>query len=177
MRALKPEEEKEVISKVRFFVGDNVQKMFADNNQLFMHNQRVLLVPERVRAGASMISRDALVVAGTVLGRFTKGGHFRLAITSLNALSQWAVHKIWIKSSAEMNFLYGNNSLKSHVFRMSEEVPMNSGVFVFNQFDVPLGFGITALAPQSYVSAKGHALVLIRQADAGEYVRNEQLLA
>lgn len=177
MRSLKPQEEKEVFAKIRLFVGDNIQRVIPDPSKLFMHNQRILLLAEKLRAGTSMISRKDLVIAGTVLGRFSKGGSFKLGITSLNLLSQWALHKVWIKSSAEMNYLYGNNSLRSHVFRISEGVPINAGVFVFNQFDVPLGFGITALTPQKYASAKGHSLVLIRQADSGEYVRNERLLA
>lgn len=177
MRALKPDEEKKVFAKIKFFVGDHAKRVVPDAALLFLHNQRVFLLSEKIKAGTSMISKKDLVMAGTVLGRFTKNDHFKLGITCLHLLSQWAVHKIWIKTSAEMNYLYGNNALKSHVFRISENIPINSGVFVFNQHDVPLGFGITALAPQSYVAAKGHALVLIGQADGGEYVRNEQLIA
>lgn len=177
MRALNTDEQNKVFAKIKFFVGDNIKRVLGDGSKLFIHEQRVLLLPERVRAGTSMIARKNLVVAGTVLGRFTKGGNFKLGITCLNLLSQWALYRIWIKNSAEMNYLYGNNSLKSHVFRISENVPINSGVFVFNQSDVPLGFGITTLTPQKYSAAKGHALVLIGQADAGEYVRDENVLA
>ncbi|KAG5860229.1 ribosomal biogenesis protein [Encephalitozoon hellem] len=173
MRDLKQEEEKEVLKKLKFFIGDNVHKILSGEDKLFLHNQRVMLLPEKMRAATSMISRKSLVIAGTVIGKFTKSGSFRLGISSLNFLSRWAIYKVWIKNSAEMNYVYGNNSLKSHIFRSSEGIPINAGVFVFNQNDVPLGFGITALTPQGYTNAKGHALVLLRQSDTGEYVRNE----
>ncbi|CAD25786.1 similarity to HYPOTHETICAL PROTEIN (UPF0113 family):Y058_ARCFU [Encephalitozoon cuniculi GB-M1] len=173
MRDLKPEEEKEVLKKLRFFIGDNVHRILSGEDRLFLHNQRVMILSERMRAATSMISRKNLGMVGTVIGKFTKSGSFRLGVASLNLLSRWAIHKVWIKNSAEMNYVYGNNALKSHVFRISEGIPINSGVFVFNQHDVPLGFGITALSPQGYSAAKGHALAILRQSDTGEYVRNE----
>lgn len=173
MRELKQEEEKEVLKKLKFFIGDNVATLLSGEGRLFLHNQRVMMLSEKMRAATSMISKKNLAAVGTVIGKFTKAGKFRLGITALGLLAPLAVHKVWVKSSAEMNYLYGNNSLKSHIFRISEGVPINAGVFVFNQSDVPLGFGITALTPQGYSAAKGHALALLRQSDTGEYVRDE----
>jgi 60S ribosome subunit biogenesis protein NIP7 len=174
MRELKAEEKTKVAKKLEKYIGDNVGRIVNGGRALVLHEQKVLLMPESVRKGTAPIGRDSLVIAGTVLGRFTKSTSFRLTVSSLHVLSPWAVHKVWVKYSAEMNFLYGNNTLKSHVFRLSENIPMNAGVFVFNQNDVPLGFGIAALTPQSYSRAKGYALAVLRQCDAGEYIRAEQ---
>jgi 60S ribosome subunit biogenesis protein NIP7 len=174
MRELKLDERIKVTKKLGTYIGDNVKNVIDDRNMIFFHEQKVLLLPESVRRGAASVGRDNLAIAGTVLGRFTKGGSFRITVSCLNLLGPWAIHKVWIKHSAEMNFLYGNNAIKSHIFRISENVPMNAGVFVFNQNDVPLGFGITALTPQNYAKAKGYALAVLRQCDAGEYIRAER---
>ncbi|KAM0672887.1 ribosomal biogenesis protein [Ordospora colligata] len=173
MRDLKPQEKKDVLEKLNFFIGDNVNRIIDEKNKIVLHNQRVMLVSEKVKAATSMIPRKCIAIAGTVLGKFTKTGKFRLRVSSLHILSRYAIHRVWIKSSAEMCYLYGNNSLKSHVFRLSEGIPQNAGVVVYNQNDVPLGFGVTSLSAQAYSAAKGHALVLLRQVDAGLYIRDE----
>ena len=41
---------------------------------------------------------------GTCFGKFTKTGKFRLHITSLPYLAQYAKFKIWIKQNGEMPF-------------------------------------------------------------------------
>ncbi|KAH9411478.1 UPF0113 Pre-PUA domain-containing protein [Ordospora pajunii] len=174
MRDLKPQEKNDVLEKLNFFIGDNVGRIIDKDNKIVFHHQRVMLVSENVYAATSMIPRKCIAIAGTVLGKFTKTGRFRLGVAALHILSQYAIHRVWIKSSAEMCYLYGNNSLKSHVFRLSEGIPQNAGVVVYNQNDVPLGFGVTSLSAQAYSTAKGHALVLLRQVDAGMYIRDEE---
>lgn len=76
-----------------------------------------------------------------------------------------------------MNYLYGNNALKSHVYRLSENIPINTGVFVYNQNDICLGYGVCAIKPEKYPEAKGYQLVVIRQGDNGEYIRSEDKVA
>jgi ribosome biogenesis protein Nip4 len=38
---------------------------------------------------------------GTCFGKFTKGGKFRLSITSLDYLAKFAKNKIWLKPQGE----------------------------------------------------------------------------
>ncbi len=43
-----------------------------------------------------------------------------------------------------MSFLYGNNVLKAHLGRITENTPKYHGVVFYSMADIPLGFGIAA---------------------------------
>ena len=47
-------------------------------------------------------------------------------------------NKIWIKESAEQNFMYGNHVYKSGLSRISENTPKYAGVVVLSSKDIPL---------------------------------------
>ena len=46
---------------------------------------------------------------------------------------------MWIKPGGEMSFLYGNNVLKAHLGRITENTPKYHGVVFYSMSDVPLG--------------------------------------
>jgi hypothetical protein len=69
------------------------------------------------------ISRKNLVAMGTMLGRFTHSGKFKLTVHALPVIAQHAKFKVWVKPSAEMSFLYGNHVLKSGLGRITENTP------------------------------------------------------
>ena len=48
-------------------------------------------------------------------------------------------HKIWVKPSSEMSYLYGKHILKAGLGRITENTPKYQGVVVFSMNDVPLG--------------------------------------
>ncbi len=85
------------------------------------------------------ISRDELISIGTCLGKFTKTGKFRLGITALDYMSEHALHKVWLKPSAELSFLYGNSIVKSGLARITERVPQYGGVIVYSMNNLPMG--------------------------------------
>lgn len=88
-----------------------------------------------------------------------------------------------------MPFLYGGNVVKAHVGRWSEDCPEHSGVIVYSQDDTPLGFGgkilpchmdswkytnmrlVSARSTQEAKKLDPTGIVLFRQADVGEYLR------
>ncbi|KAI5173417.1 60S ribosome subunit biogenesis protein NIP7 [Pancytospora epiphaga] len=176
MRPLNGQEEEVVMNKLRVFIGDATRDLLEDK-VLRLNNQKVLLTTDAVLKATSQQKRKKIVIAGTVIGKFTKNNNFYITVTALHALHEHGLHKVWVKASAEMNFLYGNNVLRSHVQKVSEEIPMNAGVFVYNHANVPLGFGILAIGPTSYARARGGDIVVLCQADNGEYIRNELLVA
>lgn len=176
MRILKAEEEKKVTDKLKYYIGDNIEELLSEY-QLRLNNQRIFLINNEILKACSQIGRDQLVSAGVILGKITKGDNFKVTITALHLLHKYANNKVWIKASAEMNFLYGNNALKSHVHKVSENIPLNAAVFVYNSRDLPLGFGVMAVSPASYVRAKGGDPIVLTQADNGEYIRNENAIA
>ncbi|WUR04140.1 ribosome biogenesis protein NIP7 [Vairimorpha necatrix] len=176
MKELTLDEKTKLYAKLKFFIGDNINFLLKDKS-FFLHHKRVLLVPNNLIKYMSSIPKDNIVYAGTVIGKFTKSEKFRICVSGIRVLSQYAINKVWIKNSAEMNFLYGNNALKSHIYRLSENIPINSGVFVYNQADVCLGYGICAVKPEKYPEAKGYQLTVIRQGDNGEYLRSEKDIA
>ena len=72
-----------------------------------------------------------------------------------------------------MSYLYGNNVLKSSMARITEGTPVNAGVVVYSMSDVPLGFGVIARATEDCRRLDPHSIVVLHQADIGEYLRNE----
>lgn len=161
------------MARLHYYIGDNTEELLSQY-KLMMNNQRVFLVTDELLKACSQLGRDQIVSCGIILGKITKGENFRVSITALHTLHKYANHRVWIKSSAEMNYLYGNNALKSHIHKVSENIPMNAGVFVYTVHDVPLGFGAMAVSPTSYAKAKGGARVVLVQTDNGEYIRNER---
>lgn len=176
MRKLTEDEEKKVMPKLHLFIGDATKDLLEDR-QLYYNNQKVLLVSDAMLKATSQIQRKQLISCGPIIGKFTKGDNFRITITALHVLHKYALHKVWIKASAEMNFLYGNNALRSHVQKVSEDIPINAGVFVYNHANTPLGFGVIALNTTSYSKARGGDIVVLLQADNGEYIRKEAAIA
>lgn len=120
--------------------------------------------------------REKLTSLGICLGKFTKSGKFRLHITSLPILAEHARYKIWVKPNGEMPFLYGGNIVKAHVGRWSDDCPEHQGVIVYSMNDTPLGFGITARATAEARRLDPTGVVAFRQADCGEYLRDEDNL-
>merc|ERR1711931_500092 len=125
---------------------------------------------------AANVARENLVSLGTCFGKFTKTRKFRLHITALDFLAPYAQHKIWVKSSAEQQFLYGHHVMKSGLGRITENTTQYQGVVVYNMADVPLGFGVAAKSTQQCRHANPMDIVAFHQADVGEYLRNEDSL-
>ncbi|KAF1344431.1 60S ribosome subunit biogenesis protein Nip7 [Delphinella strobiligena] len=149
----------------------------ADDRYVFrIQESRVYYVRESLANLATSVSRDSLLSLGTCLGKFTKTGKFRLHITALDVIAPHARYKIWVKQNGEMPFLYGGHIVKAHVGRWSEECPEHSGVVVLSMNDTPLGFGVTARSTQEAKRLDPTGIVCFRQADIGEYLREEDTL-
>ena len=125
---------------------------------------------------AANISRDLLITAGTSFGKFTKSGKFKLQITCLDFLSKYAKYKVWVKPTGEQTFLYGNHVLKGHLARITENTPANTGVVIYSITDIPLGFGVCMKTTAQCRDLDPTAVVVINQADVGEYLRSEEEL-
>ncbi|RVD91804.1 ribosomal biogenesis protein [Tubulinosema ratisbonensis] len=176
MRKLKKEELEKVLTKLNSFIGENTNKLLTEENELYFLNKRVFLCSKKMYKFTNQIKKENLASCGCQIGKFTRSDKFKITVTALNLLSPYAIHKIWIKSSAEMNFLYKNNIIRAHMHKISENVPINQIIFVYNQNDTPLGFGLTARSSGDISQSSGKALVVVNQADTGEYIRNETLL-
>ena len=50
-------------------------------------------------------------------------------------------YKIWLKPSAEQQFLYGHHVMKSGLGRITENTEQYQGVIVYNMADLPLVSG------------------------------------
>lgn len=125
---------------------------------------------------ASCFARSDLISFGTCFGKFSKTGKFRLQITALDYLAPYAKHKIWVKPSAEQQFLYGHHVMKSGLGRITENTPQYQGVVVYSMSDLPLGFGVAAKSTQECRHTDPMTLVAFHQADIGEYIRSEDTL-
>ena len=184
MRPLEESEVAQVFEKLFKFIGKNLRNVLESGDAtgdggdeesfcFRLHKNRVYYVRDRVVKRATNISRDNLVTLGQNIGKFTHSGKFRLTIGALDLLAAHAKHKMWVKPTSEMSFLYGNHLLKSGLGRITENTPTNQGVVILSMSDVPLGFGVCAKSTQDCRKADPSAVVCFHQADIGEYLRAE----
>ncbi|KAK3587306.1 hypothetical protein CHS0354_011287 [Potamilus streckersoni] len=179
MRPLTDEETKTFFEKLSKYIGENIKLLIdrPDGAYCFrLHNDRVFYVREDLMKRAGNISRENLISLGTCFGKFTKAGKFRLHITALDYLAPYAKFKVWVKSSAEQQFLYGHHIMKSGLGRITENTPQYQGVIVYSMHDLPLGFGVAAKSTQECRHTDPMTLVAFHQADIGEYIRSEETL-
>ncbi|KAF8073257.1 Threonine--tRNA ligase [Scenedesmus sp. PABB004] len=76
-----------------------------------------------------------------------------------------------------MQYLYGNHVLKSGLGRITESTPAYAGVVVYSMADIPLGFGLTAKSTNEARGMEPSGIVVLHQADVGEYLRAEDELS
>ena len=111
-----------------------------------------------------------------MVGKFTKSGKFRLHITALPVIAEHARNKLYIRPNGIMPFLYGSNVVKAHVSRFPDDCPEHQGIVVCSMDDIPLGFGVTAKSTAEARRLDPTGIVCFRQADCGEYLRDEDAL-
>jgi 60S ribosome subunit biogenesis protein NIP7 len=103
---------------------------------------------------------------------------------------------MWLKPSAEQQFLYGHNVTKAGLGRISESVEKYSGVVIYSMNDLPLvspfsnqillpflnvmnilqGFGAAAKSTADCRHVDPATLVCFHQGDIGSYIRSENTL-
>ena len=89
----------------------------------------------------------------------------------LSLLAANAKHKVWLKPTSKMAFLYANHVLKGGLGRITKNIAPGDGVVVFSMSDVPLGFGIPVKSTQDCRKLDPNGIVVLHQADFGEYLR------
>ncbi|CAE7231832.1 hypothetical protein FNF27_00843 [Cafeteria roenbergensis] len=179
MRPLTDDETRKVFEKLALYIGRNVRFLVDRKDERFcfrLHRDRVFYLSERMMRLAASFPRKHLASAGTCFGKFTKSGKFHLKVTCLEYLAQYAKHKVWVKPSSEMTFLYGNHIIKAGVQRITEDMPQNAGVIVLSMSNAPLGFGLAAQAADRLKDLDGTAMAVLHQSDVGEYLREEEAL-
>ncbi|KAL0376462.1 UNVERIFIED_CONTAM: 60S ribosome subunit biogenesis protein NIP7 [Sesamum calycinum] len=139
MRPLDEKETTLVFNKLHKFVGNNLKNIVLESQShegpdsnpgrycFRLQKNRVYYVSESLIKRATNIKREKLVSLGTQIGKFTKAGKFHLTIQSLNLLAANAKHKVWLKPTSEMSFLYGNSVLKGGVGRITENIQVKWG--------------------------------------------------
>eukprot|EP00761_Pharyngomonas_kirbyi_P000071 gb/GECH01000071.1/.p1 GENE.gb/GECH01000071.1/~~gb/GECH01000071.1/.p1 ORF type:complete len:182 (+),score=28.23 gb/GECH01000071.1/:1-546(+) len=180
MRPLTDEETRTFFEKLARYIGRNITKLVdrQDATYVFrLHVNHVYYIREDIMQYAESVGYDELISLGTCFGKFTKGGRFRLKVTALDYLAQYAPYRIWLKPAAELSFLYGNHILRAGLGRITEETPAYQGVVVYNLSDTPLGFGVTARSTEECRKLEPTAVVCFHQADVGEYLREEDAAA
>ncbi|KAL6704196.1 ribosome biosynthesis protein nip7 [Coniothyrium glycines] len=182
MRPLTEPETKVLFEKLATYCGKGISNLIADpaggndRNVFRVQGSRCYYVRSSLANLATSVARDNLLSLGICLGKFTKTGKFRLHITALSIVAPHARYKVWVKQNGEMPFLYGGNVLKAHVGRWSEDCPEHAGVVVLSMNDTPLGFGVSARSTAEARKLDPTGVVTFRQADIGEYLREEDTL-
>lgn len=122
-----------------YSIGKNLTQLIAPNTHTFcVQKDRCYYVRTDLYKLATSVARINLLSLGTCLGKFTKTGKFKLHVTALDVIAPFAIYKVWIKPNGEMSYCFGNNVVKAHVGRISEETPEHQGCVIYNMADVPL---------------------------------------
>ncbi|KAJ1939695.1 60S ribosome subunit biogenesis protein NIP7 [Linderina pennispora] len=179
MRPLTDDETKVLFEKLTKYIGRNIVHLIDRPDEPYcfrLQKDRVYYVSESIMRKATSVGRHNLISLGTCFGKFTKTGKFRMHITALPLLAQYAKYKVWVKPNGEMPFLYGNHIVKAHIGRVTEDTPEHQGVVIFNMADVPLGFGVSARSTVDMRKVDPTGIVVFHQSDNGEYLREEDAL-
>lgn len=179
MRPLTEEETLLVFEKLKKYIGENLRTMMErpDGSYVMrLHNNRIYYLTEEMVRQATSFGRDQLMSMGTCLGKITKSGKFRLQITALHVLSQFAKHRLWVKPAGEQSFTTGNHILKSNLGRITENTDRHIGVVVYTMADVPIGFGVTARSTTEARKVDASQIICFWQSDIGEFLRHEDTL-
>jgi len=165
-----------VFEKLAKYVGRNIKLLIERSDEPYcfrLQKNKVYYVSEAVMRKATNVSRDKLDGLGTCIGKLTHSGKFHLHIMALDHMAPLATHKVWLKPSAELSYLYGNHVLKAGLGRITEDTPKYQGVVIYNMADIPLGFGVTAQSTGECHKMGPTGIVAFHQADVGEYLREE----
>lgn len=76
-----------------FSIGENVKLLIDRPDGIYCFRERkdrVYYVAEKLLLHANSVSGDKLLSCGTCFGKFTKSGKFRLHITALHHIAQYA---------------------------------------------------------------------------------------
>nr|CAI5840869.1 unnamed protein product [Callosobruchus analis] len=177
MKRLSEERTRILFEKLSKYIGLNIKLLIERPDGLYCFREqkdRVYYVSEKILKLSSNIPPEKLISIGTCFGKFTKSNKFRLHITALNYLAPYAQSKIWLKPSAEQQFLYGHHITKSGLGRISENIEKYQGAVIYNMQDLPLGFGVAARSTTECKLANPLTAVCFHQADIGEYIRSEE---
>lgn len=77
--------------------GKNVVHLVDRTDETYcfrLHRDRVFYVPESAMRLATSVARQSLISLGTCFGKFSKSGKFKLHITALDYLAQYAKYKV-----------------------------------------------------------------------------------
>lgn len=177
MRPLSDDELTLVLEKLKRFVGNHLPQLLdrSDAPHVFrLHKERVYYISETLLKKSIHIPKKCLVSAGTLFGKFTHSKKFRLHITCLDILAKLSPSKVWVKSTGEQSFVYGNHVVKAHIRRVTDETPVNGGVVVLSEIgEIPIGFGTAAKTVGDIRNSSPETIVVYHQADTGEYLRDE----
>lgn len=147
MRPLTEAETSTLFSKLANYTGRSLNSIVANTSEsgsesdryvFRMIGSRVYYVRLSLANLAVSIPRDNLLGVGTLIGKFTKTGKFRISITALDVIAPHARYTVWIKDNGVMPFLYGGSVARAHVGRFSDDAPENAGIIVRSSDDTPL---------------------------------------
>ncbi|KAF3455744.1 hypothetical protein FNV43_RR00386 [Rhamnella rubrinervis] len=99
------------------------------------HALVVYYVSDSLVKRTTNIARANLVSLDTCIGKFTHGINFHLTVQALGIVAANAKHKVWLKPTSEMSFLYGNHVLKAKSTQDCRKLDPNGNV-VLHQVDI-----------------------------------------
>ncbi|OCK92879.1 Pre-PUA domain-containing protein [Cenococcum geophilum 1.58] len=151
MRPLTEPEPRAVLKKLANYAGPSLKNLLTPLDTPSKANHYVF----RLSKSRVYYVRLSLANLATSVARKKLLSKFHLHITALPILAPIAQYKLWLRPNGVMPFLYGGNILKAYV---------------------PLGFGGAAKSMVAAQRLDPTGIMGFRQADCGEYLRDEESL-
>ena len=165
-----------MFEKLARFIGDSAKVLLLRKDEEYVFRvigSRVFYLPLRIEKLAQAIGQAQLLHAGVFVGKLTHGGNFHLCLPALPLLEQFAPFRVYLSKTAEAAFVYGNDVMRAQIAKITDGVPENAGVLVCDMDGNGLGFGTTTKSSVDALRSGLGAKIVIRQADIGEFLRNQ----
>ncbi|KAF9315314.1 ribosome biosynthesis protein nip7, partial [Linnemannia elongata] len=115
-------------------IGRNITHLIDRGDETYcfrLHRDRVYYVSESVMRKATSVGRDQLISLGICFGKFTKTGKFRMHVTCLDYIAQYAKGVI-VYSMTDVPLGFGVTARSTSDTRKMEP----TAIVVFHQADI-----------------------------------------
>ena len=119
--------------------GENLVHLINRFDELHcfrLHKDCVFYAPESSMKLAISVARPYLVSPRACSGKFSKSGKFKLHVTSLDYLAQYAKYKASITFKWIARCI--TEKIKAHLGQITEDTPEHQGVIVYSIDNTPL---------------------------------------
>jgi len=175
VRSLRYEELRIMFCNILKYIGENIsdfiQKVIDLEIYFRLYRKRISFSKKKLINNSNCFTLKKIASVGVFMGKFFIGKRFLFFISFINVIKGFDTYKYGVVSShGEKHFTKGNNLKRSHFIKISNNFVKGDGIFIKDNSNNILGFGLTT--KDYYIVKSNHPnLLLINFSDVGIYIR------